>query len=129
MKKNRGFTLIELLVVMVVIGILAAIAVPSYQNQLRKSSRAAAQAVMMDLANKQILYLQSNRAFADTVAALGVTPPADVTKFYTLKVEPVNTNTPPTFVITATPNTGTRQDGDGVLTLNEKGDKSPADKW
>jgi type IV pilus assembly protein PilE len=41
MKKNRGFTLIEMLIVMVVIGILAAIAIPSYQNQLRKSSRAA----------------------------------------------------------------------------------------
>ena len=129
MKKNRGFTLIEILIVMVVIGILAAIAVPSYNSQLRKSSRAQAQAVMMDIANKEVLTLQSTRAYTATVADLGVTIPDDVNKFYTLWVTVDNTATPPSFTVNAQPKSGTRQAGDGDLTLNQRGDKSPADKW
>ena len=130
MKKNRGFTLIEMLIVMVVIGILAAIAIPSYQNQLRKGSRAAAQAAMMDLANKEVFYLQSNRAYtSDYANDLKVVLPDDVQRFYTVTITPDNTTTPPSFVIKAAPKSGTRQAGDPDLTLNEKGDKVPADKW
>ena len=133
MKKNRGFTLIEILVVMVVIGILAAIAIPSYQSQLRRGTRSAAQAVMMDLANKQQLYLQGNRAYSTgsgSVAELGISKlPDEVGSFYTFDVTADNTKAPPTFVITAKAISGTRQYADGDLTLDEKGTKGPAGKW
>ena len=130
MKKNRGFTLIEILIVLVVIGILAAIAIPSYQGQLRKSSRAAAQAAMMDIANKQIFYLQQQRGYADTLAKLNVTLPDDVTRFYDVTITGVdNTATPPIFTISAKPKTGTRQAGDPDLTLDQAGTKVPSDKW
>ena len=42
MKKTSGFTLIELLITIAVVGILAAIAVPSFQEQVRKGRRAEA---------------------------------------------------------------------------------------
>ncbi len=135
MKKNRGFTLIEILIVMVVIGILAAIAIPSYQNQLRRSSRAAAQAVMMDIANKEIFYLQSQRTYWDcakvcaSFTPIGTAPPDDVSRFYDVYVSKDDTTTPPSFVITAYAKTGTRQEADGDLTLNQKGDKGPSGKW
>ena len=131
-RASRGFTLIELMIVVAVIGILAAIAYPSYQNQIRKSNRAAAQAVMMDAANKQQLYLSSQREYADTLAKLSVTPPTDVSRWYDITVVPDNGATPPTFLITATPKAGTAQAADGNLTLDSAGTKmraGDATKW
>ena len=136
MKKNHGFTLIEMLIVMVVIGILAAIAVPSYQSQMRRGTRSAAQALMMDIANKEQFYLQSQRTYLDcpspctNLSALGITAlPSDVTNFYTFKIEKNDVVTPPTFLITATVNSGTRQYGDGDLTLDSNNNKQPPNKW
>jgi type IV pilus assembly protein PilE len=129
---SRGFTLIEIMIVVAVIGILAAIAFPSYQSQIRKSNRAAAQAVMMDVANKQQFYLSSQREYADTLAKLSVTPPNDVTRWYTVTVTADNAATPPTFLVTATPVAGTAQVPDGDLTLNSAGTKmraGDATKW
>jgi type IV pilus assembly protein PilE len=132
MKKNRGFTLIEILVVMVVIGILAAIAVPSYQSQMRKGTRAAAQAMMMDMANKQQFYLQSQRQYTTDYTELGIAAlPSEVTNFYTVTISTNTTATPMTFTINATPKTGTRQEADGWITLDSTGTKNSqyTNKW
>ena len=50
MKKNRGFTLVEIMVVVLVLGILAAIALPSYLNQVRKSRRSEIEGYMQQIA-------------------------------------------------------------------------------
>src|SRR2546430_17609552 len=99
MKKNRGFTLIEILVVMVVIGILAAIAIPSYTNQLIRGTRSATQAVMMDIANKEQFYLQSQRNYTTNYSQLGVALPGEADNFYTITIATDMTQTPPTFLI------------------------------
>ncbi len=130
MKKNRGFTLIEILIVMVVIGILAAIAIPSYTNQLIRGTRSGAQAVMMDMANTEQFYLQSFRAYTnDHTNDLKVVPPVEVTNFYDIVITNDATKTPPTFLITATPKAGTRQAPDGAITLDNAGTKVPSNKW
>jgi type IV pilus assembly protein PilE len=127
MRRNSGFTLIEIIVVVAIIGILAAIAFPSYQNQVRKGNRAAAQSFLADVANKEQLYLQTARAYGD-LTALGMTVPSEVSRFYTVTVTPV-AGTPPTFVATATP-TG-NQVADGWIAIDQDGTKTSqyTNKW
>jgi type IV pilus assembly protein PilE len=125
LKKNRGFTLIEILIVVAIVAILAAIAFPSYQNHLRKARRADAQTFMMDVANREQQYLLDARAYAtgtSALSSLNVTPPDTVTTYYTVTVAAGAAT--PSFVITATPVSGTPQVADGALTLDNNGTKT-----
>ena len=127
-KGEKGFTLIELMIVVAVVGILAAIAYPSYQNHIRKANRANAQAFIMNLANKEQIYLSTARAYTNVVADLD-TPPVDVTKHYAVTIV-LGAGPPPTFTITATP-TSTPQAPDGWVALDSAGTKTSEfpNKW
>lgn len=124
-KRQPGFTLIELMIVVAIIGIIAAIAFPSYDESVRKGRRAAAQSFLIEVANKQQQYLLDARQYAlgtGFLTTLSMTAPAEVTQFYSLTVDPATATTPPSFTITATPTE--RQLSDGALTLNNLGAKT-----
>lgn len=127
MKKARGFTLIEIVVVVAVIGILAAIAIPSYQQHLRKGRRANAEAFLSDVASREQQYLLDARGYAlggTAIADLGLTLPTDVSNFYAVAVTPAAPAIPPAFTVTATPFPGGVQEPDGTLAIDNNGTKT-----
>ena len=122
--RRRGFSLLELMITVVIIGILAAIAYPSYLDYVRRGNRSAAQTYMMTIANRQEQYLLTNRSYASTAAALNLAQPPETAGKYTFTV---TLPTPTSYSIAATA-TG-NQVPDGNLTLSSDGTKTPADKW
>ena len=70
--KSMGFTLIELMITVAIIGVLGAIAYPSYQDSVRKSRRAEGRSAMMEVLQQQERYMTQNNtylAFADTATS------------------------------------------------------------
>lgn len=116
------------MITVAIIAVLAAIAWPSYQQQVKRGRRSSAKATMMDIANREQQYLVANRVYADTAAlqASGYALPADVNPYYTWAVN-LGAGPTPTFTITFTPIAA--QISDGVLTLDQAGNRTPIAKW
>ena len=71
MRNNKGFTLIELLIVVVIIGILAAIAIPKFSATREKAYFAAMKSDLKNLASQQEIYYSDNYAYSSSVGDLG----------------------------------------------------------
>jgi type IV pilus assembly protein PilA len=69
-KGNEGFTLIELLVVIIIVGVLAAIALPSFLNQIGKARGSEAKSNLGTINRAQQAYRLENQSFAQTTANL-----------------------------------------------------------
>lgn len=128
MQRDAGFTLIEMLITVAVISILGAIAYPSYQEQVRKSRRAEAQSLLMDIGTRQQQRLLDVRNYAASDADLNVSMPTKLSPYYTLTMT-APAVTPPTFTATITPKGAQIGDKCAVMTLNNTGAKTPTTCW
>lgn len=115
-----GFTLIELMVVVAVVAILASIAVPSYQEQVRKSRRAQAKADLVEYAQMAERFFTVNNTYAGFTLPTTQSPREGGTAHYTLAVVPTAT----TFTLTATAAGSQASDRCGNLGITNTGQKS-----
>ena len=122
----RGFTLLELMIVVAIVAITAAIALPSYQNQIEKTRRGVAKADLIELTSfMQRFYTENNRFNQDRAGNLVALPfsesPTDgATKFYDLTVVAAQS----TYTLTAAPKGSQSGDSCGTLTVAHTGAKT-----
>lgn len=130
MKFNKGFTLIELLVVVVIIGILAAIAIPLYTNSMQRARRADAKTALEQLRAAQEMRRAEQGGYSTNLTELRTTwgVQANPVGDYNLQWAggfALNANS---FTAQAAPFTA-RQLSDGSLFIDNNGNKTPAAKW
>lgn len=125
----RGFTIIELMLAVAVVAILAAIAIPNYQQYVKKSKRVEVQAHLMSLAQQLASYKLVNQSFAGmSIAQLGGAdyPQSNpnyhlsLTDAYGVPLDQANSQNS-TWLLVATPTTNSTQDGTGKISLIHTG--------
>ena len=124
MNKQKGLTLIELLVVILIVGILAGIAIPTYTNYLVRARRADAKTALEQLRASQEMHRAEKGFYAtDLTTLVNSWGAQNIAGDYSIKL-----TTATSYIGEAEPTTS-RQVKDGSLYINQNGTKWPAEKW
>jgi type IV pilus assembly protein PilE len=132
-----GFTLIELMITVAIVGILASIAYPSYQDSVMKSRRADVKGVLLGLANAMERRFTETNSYCDAGGAGGAnscgagtndtgtpsiyTIPPETAKFYTVTI--ISPTTASSYTLSAARTGAQANDKCGTLTLTHTGVK------
>ena len=127
---SRGFSLVELVIVMAIVGILLAVAVPTYREHVRKAARADLQSFLTGVAARQQQFLVDKRRYAASLAALGMSTPSSVVgRFADPVTFEVADAVPPTFRLVATAIGDQVHDKCPTLWIDSVGNRQPAGCW
>ncbi len=121
--KQIGFTLIELMVAVAILGFLAAVALPSYQNYVRQSNRSVAKAILLENAQFMEQFYTENNRYDQTLGAVAVALPiAQSPRTGVIQYNiTVATPAPTAFTLSAAPVGSMAGDVCGTLTLTNTG--------
>jgi len=114
---SKGFTLIELGIVVAIIGLIAAIAIPAFQNFVKKAKMVEGEAALSEIKRLEERYFAENLVHSNNLSTLGYTAPL---QYYSITIQ-LNGAGPPPFVYQATATANLDEDPDldvWVLTVD-----------
>lgn len=129
-RRQQGFTLIELMIVVAIIGIIAAIAYPSYQRYVLNSYRTTASGCVIELAQAMERQFTASMSYPAALPVRNCTTESNMDSRYTFSLDADNSSGT-TFRIAATPQGVQTGDACGILALSHTGQREAdeADCW
>ena len=132
-EKQKGFSLLELMVTLLIVGILAAVAIPSYQSHVTEARRSDATTMLVNVASLQEQYFLDNKTYAANMTNIGFSANPFVTEngYYQVQVQAATASCPilTCYIIEAAPQNAQSGDSCGTLTINSQGTKLPSGCW
>jgi prepilin-type N-terminal cleavage/methylation domain-containing protein len=99
-RETTGFTLVELTIVVGIIGIIAAFAIPMFQNFLKKAKMVEGETALSEIMRLENQYLAANLQYSSNLSTLGFNPSPPL-KYYSVAIQ-LNGAGPPPFMYRAT---------------------------
>jgi type IV pilus assembly protein PilE len=134
-RAEQGFTLVELMITVVVISLLAMVAVPAYNDSIRKARRSDAKSTLTEAASRMEQYFLDNKTYTTDMKALGYasSPAQSTDSFYLISSAACSGGAIATcYELTAAPPSGGAQEDDTgctSMTLDSNGSQSPESCW
>ena len=125
---QHGFTLIEVMIVVVIVGILASIAYPSYRNYVLRTNRAEGAAHIMRVLQAQERHHSQNMAYTTTLDDLGI-PISSATYRYSISTMAACSGSAIARCVSVTATAATDDPVCGTMTMTSRGEKSPEACW
>ena len=124
--KQAGFTLIELMIVVVIVGLLASVAYPSFRDQARRSARSDAKTALASAIARQEQFFADNKTYTVTLSDLNMTALTE-NGYYQVQVDAATAGCPLSRCVAmrAVPQGSQVEDtACGTFTINSSGEKS-----